>query len=157
MDIGQFYRCKDQEGFDLRFQIRYEGVMCEALAECKYQDVETDLPVIMEYSLKSIENKTRLTFFVTSKLNPELKNYYNGLLQNQCSSLGIPFIRDNDRSFASSISPKFKLNHYAICFSPEEQEPLGINKLRINTLFEHEEDPDGCFIILETNLYLPKV
>ena len=142
MDVGQFYRCNDQEGFDLRFPIRFDGVICEASAECKYQDLETDLPLIMEYSLKAIEKNTRLTLFITSRLKHELKNYSNNLLQNQCSS-------------SLSIDRKFKLNHYAICFSPGE--PLGINKLRINTLFEHDENPDGCFIILESNLCIPKV
>ena len=84
----------------------------------------------MQYYLKAIEKNTRLTLFITSRLKPELKNYSNNLLQYQCTSLS------NDR--------KFKLNYYAICFFPGE--PLGINKLRINILIEHDEDPDDLGI-----------
>lgn len=152
MDIGQFYRCKDKEGFDLRFPIRFDGITCEALAECKYHEGETDLFEVMKYSSRSINNNTRLTLLITSNLNVKMKNYYRGMLSDQCSNLGIPYHRSNDRNPATP--PKFKLNHYSICFVSDE--PIGINKLRINTLFEHE-NPDGIFIILETNFSIPKV
>ena len=151
MEIEYFFRCADKEGFDLSFKINFSGELCDASAECKYEEKPSDLQTIMDYSKKSIRKKTKLTLFIASNLREELKVPYSStLFLNQCQCLGITY----NRNVNEATGPDFKLNHYSLCISPDG---LDANKLRINNLFEHHEDPDGIFLIIETNFLLPKV
>ena len=153
MEIGYFFRCADKEIFDLSFKINFNGELCDASAESKYDDDPTDMQTIMNYSLKSIKKKTKLTLFISSNLSKELKVPYSStLLKNQCQCLGITYNRNVDT--ANCLASNFKLNYYSICISPDG---LDVNQLRINNLFEHNDDPDGIFLIIETNVLLPKV
>jgi hypothetical protein len=171
-DFDVVYRCPNSSGLDVGFYLRRHGQCCPAFVECKYRDKPQGLSEIKPYIDTAKSKNSVLTFFVANEIHYNLKADYDFAEYAQSSStdlstsdLQISTLNlEADDSVARPVAKKakkdFKLNIYSLFFTRHDGRAIiykrNGKKLAIKIIEEHD-NPDGVFIVVETNFDVWKV
>jgi hypothetical protein len=171
-DFDVVYRCPNSLKMDVGFYLRRHGQSCPAFVECKYRDNAQGFTEIKPYIDTAKSENSVLTFFVANKIHYNLKADYDLAEYAQSSStdlstsdLQISTLNlEADDSVARPVAKKakkdFKLNIYSLFFTRHDGRAIiykrNGKKLAIK-IIEERDNPDGVFIVLETNFDVWKV
>ena len=173
-EIGQCYRSANKDSVDVKFEVSLgsNGQRSFGFAECKYIEKSQGKDNVMDYYNSARNNNSPITFFVTYSSNDSLKNgdawavrrsEYNlrSFTQSDSNSATTSTATstatatntesENQNQTEESLRKKpklfkdFKISVFS-CFYKEYQQ----NFMEMVALRE-EINPDGVFIILETN------
>jgi hypothetical protein len=167
-DFDVVYRCPNSSGMDVGFYLRRHGQYCPAFVECKYRDKPQGLSEIKPYVGTAKRKNSVLTFFVAKKIHDNLK--VDGEIAKSAhvrpttlrSSTLLNLKADDSVAGPASKKAKkdFKLNIYSLFFTCHDERAFiykrNGKKLAIKIIEEHD-NPDGVFIVLETNFDVWKV
>jgi hypothetical protein len=167
-DFDVVYRCSNLLKMDAGFYLRRHGQSCPAFVECKYRDKPQGLSEIKPYINTAKSENSVLTFFVAKKIHDNLK--VDGKVAKSAhvrpttlrSSTLLNLKADDSVAGPASKKAKkdFKLNIYSLFFTCRDEKAIiysgNGNNLSIKIIEEHD-NPDGVFIVLETNFNVWKV
>jgi hypothetical protein len=164
-DFDVVYRCPNSSGMDVGFYLRRHGQYCPAFVECKYRDKPQGLSEIKPYINTAKSENSVLTFFVAKEIHDNLK--VDGKVAKSAhtklrSSTLLNLKADDSVAGPASKKAKkdFKLNIYSLFFTCRDEKAIiysgNGNNLSIKIIEEHD-NPDGVFIVLETNFNVWKV
>jgi hypothetical protein len=156
-DFDVVYRCSNSSGMDVGFYLRRHGQYFPAFVECKYRDKPQGLSEIKSYIDTAKSENSVLTFFVAKEIHDNLKVDGKITKSTKLRSSTLLNLKADD-SVAVSASKKakkdFKLNIYSFSFTRYDERAIFYKrngrKLVIKIIEEHD-NPDGVFIVLETN------
>lgn len=153
-NFGHCVRCPNSWMIDIAFEIfKSNGESAFALTECKYVDKAPNLDCIFKYIQVARLNKAPLTFFVSYKVNSNLKirSIPPITLDTFKKSKKSKMDPEGESKYFEEIEEanNFDINVYMIFYNEN-------GGLAVKTLFE-QENPDGIFIIIETNFSVPKI
>jgi hypothetical protein len=182
LDLGVCYRCKNSTGMDVGFEIVKDGVRGISYSECKYTEQAQTLNYIAKYIANARLKNSALTFFISHKLGENLKRDFLSVettkrdlrqstldqstetllkycegdvdLTEKDESGNLIYQFDEDEENVS-VSPKkpnkeFIINLYSVFYDNQNR------NLTIKALNENQ-NPDGVFVVIETNFIVPKV
>jgi hypothetical protein len=161
-DFDVVYRCPNSSGMDVGLYLRRHGQSCPAFVECKYRENPQGLSEIEPYIDTAKSENSVLTFFVANKIHDNLK--VDGKIAKSAhvrptklrSSTLLNLKADDSvsGSVAKKAKKDFKLNIYSFSFTRYDERAIFYKrngrKLVIKIIEEHD-NPDGVFIVLETN------
>jgi hypothetical protein len=179
-DFGVAYRCANETGMDIGFDVRKNGRSCQAFVECKYREDAQGKKEIKPYIDNAKSVNSVFTIFVAYKIHNDLKgspNCVHGiksaavLINNQVTRTmptGTRVLRSqaidlkSDDFIAETVNKKakrdFKLNIYSFYFVEGKDVFAEVNKKKLAIkIIEEHENPDGVFIVLESNFNARKV
>jgi hypothetical protein len=169
-DLDVVYRCPNSSGMDVYFYLRRHGQYCPAFVECKYRDKPQGLTEIKPYIDTAKSENSVLTFFVANKIHDNLKYGCKIAKSAQSTKPSTRELRSStsnleaDDSVAQPVAKKakkdLKLNIYSFFFTWEDEKAIiykGNGKKLSMKIIEEHDNPDGVFIVLETNFYVWKV
>jgi hypothetical protein len=167
-DFDVVYRCSNSSGLDVGFYLRRHGQPCPAFVECKYRDKPQGLSEIKPYIDAAKSENSVLTFFVAKEIHDNLKA--DGKIAksahvrptNLRSSTLLNLKADDSvaRPVAKKAKKDFKLNIYSLFFTCRDEKAIiysGNGKNLSIKIMEEHDNPDGVFIVLETNFNVCKV
>jgi hypothetical protein len=162
-DFDVVYRCSNLLKMDVGFYLRRHGQYCPAFVECKYRDKPQGLSEIKPYIDTAKSENSVLTFFVAKEIHDNLKVDGKITKSTKLRSSTLLNLKADD-SVAGPVAKKakkdFKLNIYSLFFTCRDEKAIiysgNGNNLSIKIIEEHD-NPDGVFIVLETNFDVWKV
>jgi hypothetical protein len=154
--LGTCSRCSNNTGLDISFDLIKEGTRRTGYVECKYTDHPQTLDPVLEYITHARSKKSPLTIFLTFNLDSRKEKKLLDLNPRNLRHDVNTIVAESKNSF--KIVPRkrshgelFNLNVYSIY--------LDGGSFNCIPLFEKDQvsNPDGVFIILETNFDIPNV
>jgi hypothetical protein len=136
--FGNCTRLSNKSGLDIGFELFLDDIVRKGFVECKYHDKSLSDLEAKKYINKAKANLSPFSMLLTYSLNDELKtiNYFN------------PQKRQPGRQKKAKANQIEGISVYSIYHTSEQ--------MKIVPLIEYD-DPEGVFIIIQTNFCVPKI
>jgi hypothetical protein len=136
--FGNCTRLSNKSGLDIGFELFLDDIVRKGFVECKYHDKSLSDLEAKKYINKAKANLSPFSMLLTYSLNDELKtiNYFNSQK------------RQPGRQKKAKANQIEGISVYSIYHTSEQ--------LKIVPLIEYD-NPEGVFIIIQTNFCIPKV
>ena len=166
-DIGIIQRCSNATRFDVDFELFMNEKKYHAFVECKYQDKAQGKNEISAYIDRAKANNSVLTICLSHEIRKDLKfKSVNKKREISCSKIAADLSLSRLDPEAEAIEPgrkkakkDFMLNIYSFFFENVDKKAVGVSKKRkmVGKIVEEVNDPDGVFIVLQTNFHVRKI